>query len=58
MLKGAKDRQVNAALASVLPHLAGLPDFTLVELPDAGHCANLDTPEDFRRALLDFWARH
>ena len=29
---------------------------TLVHLPEGGHCANLDVPEDFRSALESFWA--
>lgn len=57
MLRGARDRQVNAALRSCLPRLLDLPGFKMIELSDAGHCVNLDDPEAFRDALLAFWAR-
>ncbi|SDG57274.1 alpha/beta fold hydrolase [Pelagibacterium luteolum] len=58
LIRGAKDRQVNAALKLYLPDLRALPNFTLVDLPNAGHCANLDAPAAFRTTLLDFWRRH
>jgi len=39
-------------------HLAeGLPDAELVAIADAGHMVNLEQPEAFNRALLDFLAR-
>jgi len=36
---------------------AGLPDAELVEIEGAGHMANLEQPEPFNRALLDFLQR-
>jgi 3-oxoadipate enol-lactonase len=56
MLRGGRDRQVNLALRDSLPALNRLPNFTLVHLPEGGHCANLDVPEAFRSALTSFWA--
>jgi len=57
LLRGGRDVQVNLALAKTLPRLAGRPNFTLVELPEGGHCANLDATEAWRAALLAFWRR-
>lgn len=37
--------------------IEGIPDAELVVVPGAGHLANLDQPEAFNRALLDFLAR-
>lgn len=34
-----------------------IPDAELVVIPDAGHTANIDQPEAFNRAVLDFLAR-
>ena len=57
MLRGARDRAVNAALGSTLSAMRGRPNFTLVELPTGGHCANLDATDAWREALLAFWSR-
>jgi pimeloyl-ACP methyl ester carboxylesterase len=35
---------------------AKIPDARLVVIPGAGHVANLDQPEAFNRAMLDFLA--
>jgi len=56
MLRGGKDRAVNAGLGRTLSAMRGRPNFTLVELPDGGHCANLDARGPYRAALLDFWS--
>ena len=56
LLRGGRDRQVNLALRDSLPVLNRQPNFTLVHLPEGGHCANLDVPEAFRSALESFWA--
>lgn len=56
MLRGGKDRAVNAGLGRSLNAMRDKPNFTLVELPDGGHCANLDARESFRTALLEFWS--
>lgn len=57
LLRGGRDRQVNRALAPTLAAMRGHPDFTLVELPEGGHCANLDAGPALRRELLAFWSR-
>lgn len=58
MIVGSKDRQVNAALKRFIPRLLALPQFSLVEIEGAGHCANLDRPEAFRETVLEFWAKN
>ena len=55
MLRGGLDRSVNAALGPTLAAMGDRPNFTLVELPQGGHCANLDATDAFRAALLRFW---
>jgi 3-oxoadipate enol-lactonase len=55
MLRGGRDRQVNAALGPTLAAMRERPSFTLVELPEGGHCANLDATEMWRAELLKFW---
>jgi pimeloyl-ACP methyl ester carboxylesterase len=58
MLRGGEDRLINAALGPTLAVMTGRPNFTLVDVPEGGHCANLDAPDDVRRELEAFWARH
>jgi 3-oxoadipate enol-lactonase len=55
MLRGGRDMAVNSGLRRTLAAMRGRPNFTLVELPRGGHCANLDVPEAFRAELLKFW---
>lgn len=55
MLRGGRDRQVNAALGPTLRAMTGLRHFRLVEVTMGGHCANLDATEEVRRELLAFW---
>lgn len=55
LLRGGKDTSVNRALASTLTALSGEPHFTLKDLPEGGHCANLDATKAFREELLAFW---
>jgi pimeloyl-ACP methyl ester carboxylesterase len=57
LMRGGLDRQVNMALRATLPAFEGRANFTLVELAEAGHCANLDAPAAVRDALERFWAR-
>ncbi|WP_052732022.1 alpha/beta fold hydrolase [Devosia geojensis] len=57
LMRGGRDVQVNLALARTLPRFAGRPNFTLVELREGGHCANLDATDEWRAALLSFWRR-
>lgn len=56
LLRGGRDSQVNAALGPTLAAMRGREAFTLVELPEGGHCANLDATDAWRAALLEFWA--
>jgi len=58
MLRGGRDSAVNAALGPTLAAMAGRPNFTLVEVPEGGHCANLDATEQLRAELLKFWGAH
>lgn len=55
MLRGGHDGPVNSALGPTLAAMEGRENFTLVELPEGGHCANLDATEAWRAALLAFW---
>ncbi len=55
LLRGGRDAAVNAGLGSTLKAMRGRPNFTLVELPEGGHCANLDARDAFRTAVLRFW---
>lgn len=57
MIRGGEDRLINMALGSALAAMRGQPNFTLVELPEGGHCANLDAPEAWRAAIENFWRR-
>lgn len=57
MLRGGRDVAVNSGLGSTIAAMRGRPNFTLVELPGGGHCANLDVPDAFRAELLRFWER-
>lgn len=57
LLRCGRDRQVNAALKASLPVMSRQANFSVVHLPDGGHCANLDVPEAFRGALEAFWAQ-
>lgn len=54
MLKAQGDKQVNDANASVLPNFLGCNNFEMIEIADAGHCANLDQPKLFRELVLQF----
>ncbi len=58
MLRGGEDRLINAALGTTLKAMSGRPNFTLVEVPEGGHCANLDAADRVRSELEAFWARH
>jgi pimeloyl-ACP methyl ester carboxylesterase len=35
-----------------------VPDATKVVLPDAGHAANIDQPEAFNAAVIEFLDKH
>ena len=55
LLRGGRDGPVNRSLRPTLAAMRERPNFTLVELPEGGHCANLDTTAAWRRELLAFW---
>ncbi len=57
MLRGGRDGLVNAGLGPTLAAMRGRPNFRLVELPEGGHCANLDATAGFRAALVEFWGQ-
>jgi 3-oxoadipate enol-lactonase len=56
MLRGGRDGAVNSALGPTLAAMQGKSNFTLVELPEGGHCANLDATAMWRAELERFWA--
>jgi pimeloyl-ACP methyl ester carboxylesterase len=55
MIRGGRDRAVNAALGSTLRAMAGRDNFRRVDLRQAAHCANLDVPGEVRQTLVEFW---
>lgn len=55
MLRGGHDGAVNLALGASIAAMKGRENFTLVEIPEGGHCANLDATDAWRAALLAFW---
>jgi pimeloyl-ACP methyl ester carboxylesterase len=56
MLYCGRDRLVNIALRETLRKMRGKPNFRRVDLPTGGHCANLEVADEFRAALVEFWA--
>ncbi len=56
VLVGGRDTAVNLALRPALQRIGTRPNFTIVEISEGGHCANLDATAAFRAALLAFWA--
>ncbi len=56
ILVGGRDRAVNKALLGQLDVLRQRPNWQIVDLPEGGHCANLDATQDWRSALLNFWS--
>jgi pimeloyl-ACP methyl ester carboxylesterase len=57
LLRGGRDPQVNVMLGPTLRAMRGRSNFTLVDVPEGGHCANLDATEQVRTELLRFWER-
>jgi pimeloyl-ACP methyl ester carboxylesterase len=57
MIRGALDKAVNRALGPTLAAMEDQPNFELMDLPDAGHCANLDQPEKVREIIIAFLNR-
>jgi pimeloyl-ACP methyl ester carboxylesterase len=50
-----RDWLVGWAMGSTLKAAGPPSSVHFVDLPTGGHCANLDAPEAFRAALLEFW---
>jgi len=57
MIRGGRDRAVNAALGKTLRAMQGRDNFTRVDVKTAAHCANLDAPHEVRQTLVDFWRK-
>lgn len=57
MIRGGRDRAVNAALGKTLKAMQGRDNFTRVDVKMAAHCANLDAPAEVRKTLVDFWRK-
>lgn len=55
VLVGGRDAAVNRVLPRQLEALRRHPNWQIVDLPEGGHCANLDAADDWRAALLSFW---
>ena len=57
ILVGGRDHAVNQALRPALKRIGPRANWTVVEIPEGGHCANLDATDAVRAALLGFWGR-
>jgi 3-oxoadipate enol-lactonase len=55
ILVSGRDHAVNLALRPALRRIGPRPGWTVLDLPEGGHCANLDAGEDWRHALTAFW---
>ncbi len=58
ILTGGHDAAVNMALRPSLARIGPRPNWTIIALPDGGHCANLDATASWRSALRTFWSSH
>ena len=56
LVRGSPDTEINKNPDTTLAVLRENPDFELVELPGAGHLANMDVPDDFNEVLGRFLA--
>ena len=54
VLVGSEDTQFHAGTDYMA---AKIPEAVKVVIPDAGHAANIDQPDAFNRAVLDFLSR-
>jgi pimeloyl-ACP methyl ester carboxylesterase len=54
MIQGERDTDVNRALKKTVPLMLERANFTLVDMKNAGHCANLDQPEKMRQIVMEF----
>ncbi|KAF5417297.1 MAG: hypothetical protein C5S48_00630 [Candidatus Methanogaster sp.] len=54
VIRGSLDTEINKNLDTTLAVLRENPNFELVELPDTGHFANMEVPDDFNGVLGRF----
>ncbi len=54
LIRGGLDREINARLALTLDAMRGRPGSGVVDLPHAGHFANLEQPAAFNKVLEEF----
>ena len=57
LLWGGKDHAVNLGLRRDIDKFANRPNFSRVDLPLGGHCANFDMPDAFHAALAEHWRK-
>ena len=55
ILVGGRDNAVNLALRPALKRIGPRANWTVLDLPQGGHCANLDATDTWRQALTAFW---
>lgn len=56
IIVGGRDNAVNLVLRPALERIGPRPNWTVIDLPEGSHVANLDATAQWRQALLDFWA--
>ena len=54
VIRGGQDKGINKNLGPVLEIMGNKPYFELVEMPNAGHFANMEKPSDFNEILKRF----
>ncbi|KAF5422832.1 MAG: Pimeloyl-ACP methyl ester carboxylesterase [Candidatus Methanomarinus sp.] len=54
LIRGWQDKWINKKLDPVLEIMGNKPYFELVEMPNAGHFANMEKPSDFNETLKRF----
>lgn len=54
IIKGEKDADINKSLNTTINSFNKRGNFTLLEFENTGHFANLDSPDRFNAALLEF----
>jgi pimeloyl-ACP methyl ester carboxylesterase len=54
IIKGDKDKEINKVIGSTIETFKQRGDFSLIDLENSGHFANLDNPDLFNRALETF----
>lgn len=54
IIKGDKDKEINKVIVSTVKTFKQRGDFSLIDLENSGHFANLDNPDLFNRALETF----